>query len=380
MEIQLTEEQRQVRDLCREFAAKELVPNARRWDAEHHFPREAVKQLGEMGLLGVAVPSEWGGAGMDNVCYAVAMEEISRGCAGTGVIMSVNNSLYCDPIMKYGTEAQKKEFLAPFARGEKLGAFALTEPMSGSDAAEMRTVAVRKGDEYVLEGTKNFITNGPQADVILVFAMTDRAKRHKGISAFLVPTDAKGFSRGKPDEKVGIRASGSCSIFFEGCAIPARYRIGEEGDGFKIAMSTLDGGRIGIASQALGIARAAFEEAVAYAKERKAFGQPIATFQAIQFMLADMATELDAARLLTHRAATLKDRGVRHSAESAMAKLFASEMAERVTSKALQVHGGYGYVKEFDVERHWRDSRITEIYEGTSEIQRIVISASVLKD
>jgi butyryl-CoA dehydrogenase len=380
MQIQLTDEQRQVRDLCREFAAKELTPNARRWDAEHHFPREAVKQLAEMGLLGVAVPTEWGGAGMDNVSYAVAMEEISRGCAGTGVIMSVNNSLYCDPVMKYGTDAQKKEFLVPFARGDKLGAFALTEPMSGSDAAEMRTLAVKKGDQYLLDGSKNFITNGPQADVILVFAMTDRAKRHKGISAFLVPADVKGFSRGKPDEKVGIRASGSCSIFFESCAIPARFRVGEEGDGFKIAMSTLDGGRIGIAAQALGIARAAFEEAVAYAKERKAFGQPISQFQAIQFMLADMATELDAARLLTLRAAALKDKGVRHSPESAMAKLFASEMCERVTSKALQIHGGYGYVKEFDVERHWRDSRITEIYEGTSEIQRVVISASVLKD
>jgi butyryl-CoA dehydrogenase len=380
MDIQLTEEQRQVRDLCREFAAKELTPNARRWDAEHEFPRDAVKQLAEMGLLGVAVPPEWGGAGMDNVSYAVAMEEISRGCAGTGVIMSVNNSLYCDPVMKYGTEAQKKELLAPFARGEKLGAFALTEPMSGSDAAEMRTVAVRRGDEYVLDGTKNFITNGPQADVILVFAMTDRPRRHKGISAFLVPTDVKGFSRGRADEKVGIRASGSCSIFFEACALPARFRLGEEGDGFKIAMSTLDGGRIGIASQALGIARAALEEALAYAKERKAFGQPISQFQAIQFMLADMATELDAARLLTLRAASLKDKGVRHSAESAMAKLFASEMSERVTSKALQIHGGYGYVKEFDVERHWRDSRITQIYEGTSEIQRMVIAASVLKD
>ncbi len=338
-----------------------------------------MKQLGEMGLMGVAVPSEWGGAGMDNVSYAVAMEEISRGCAGTGVIMSVSNSLYCDPVLKYGTEAQKKELLVPFAKGEKLGAFALTEPMSGSDAAEMRTVAVRRGDEYVLDGTKNFITNGPQADAILVFAMTDKAKRHKGISAFLVPTGVKGFSRGKPDEKVGIRASGSCSIFFESCAIPARYRLGEEGDGFKIAMGTLDGGRIGIAAQALGIARAALEGAIAYAKDRKAFGQPITQFQAIQFMLADMATELDAARLLTLRAAALKDKGVRHSAESAMAKLFASEMCERVTSKGIQIHGGYGYVKEYDAERHWRDSRITEIYEGTSEIQRLVISANVLK-
>jgi butyryl-CoA dehydrogenase len=379
VDIQLTEEQRQVRDLCREFAAKELAPNARRWDADHVFPREAVKQLAAMGLMGVAVPPEWGGAGMDNVSYAVAMEEISRGCAGTGVIMSVSNSLYCDPLVKYGTDAQKKEFLSPYAKGEKLGAFALTEPQSGSDAAEMRTVAVRRGDEYVIDGTKNFITNGPQADTILVFLMTDKAKKHKGISAFLVPTDARGFSRGKPDDKVGIRASGSCSLFFEGCAVPARFRLGEEGDGFKIAMTTLDGGRIGIAAQALGIARAALEEAVAYAKDRKAFGQPISQLQAIQFMLADMATELDAARLLTLRAASLKDRGVRHSTESAMAKLFASEMSERVTSKAIQIHGGYGYVKDYNVERHWRDSRITEIYEGTSEIQRLVISAGVLK-
>jgi butyryl-CoA dehydrogenase len=380
MNVELTEEQRQVRDLCREFADQELRPNARRWDEHHEFPRAAVTKLAEMGLLGVAIPPEWGGAGMDNVSYAVAMEEISRGCGGTGVIMSVNNSLYCDPVLKYGTDAQKTEFLAPFARGEKLGAFALTEPMSGSDAAEMRTLAERRGGEYVLNGSKNFITNGPQADVILVFAMTDREKRHKGISAFLVPTDAKGFVRGKADDKVGIRASASCTIFLENCVLPERCRLGAESDGFKIAMSTLDGGRIGIAAQALGIARAAYEEALAYAKERKAFGQPIAQFQAIQFMLADMAVELDAARLLVWRAASMKDQGVRHSAESAMAKLFASEMAERVTSKAIQVHGGYGYVKEYDAERHWRDSRITQIYEGTSEIQRLVISASILKD
>lgn len=380
MNVELTEEQRQVRELCREFAEQELRPNARRWDEHHEFPRAAVTKLAEMGLLGVAIPPEWGGAGMDNVSYAVAMEEISRGCAGTGVIMSVNNSLYCDPVLKYGTDAQRQEFLEPFARGEKLGAFALTEPMSGSDAAEMRTLAERRGGEYVLNGSKNFITNGPQADVILVLAMTDREKRHKGITAFLVPTDAKGFARGKADDKVGIRASGSCTIFLENCVLPERCRLGGEGDGFKIAMGTLDGGRIGIAAQALGIARAAYEEALAYAKERKAFGQPIAQFQAIQFMLADMAVELDAARLLVWRAAALKDQGVRHSAESAMAKLFASEMAERVTSKAIQIHGGYGYVKEYDVERHWRDSRITEIYEGTSEIQRLVISASVLKD
>jgi butyryl-CoA dehydrogenase len=380
MEVQLTEEQRQVRDLCRQFADEELRPNARRWDEHHEFPREAVRKLGELGLLGVAVPPEWGGAGMDHVAYAVAMEEISRGCAGTGVIMSVNNSLYCDPLLRFGTDEQKKELLAPFARGERLGCFALTEPMSGSDAAEMRTTAVRRGGDYVLNGTKNFITNGPQADVVLVFAMTDRAKAHRGITAFLVPADAKGFTRAKPDDKVGIRASGSCSVFFEDCAVPERHRLGGEGDGFKVAMSTLDGGRIGIAAQALGIARAAFEEAVAYAKDRKAFGQPIASFQAIQFMLADMATELDAARLLVWRAAAAQDAGRRFSAEAAMAKLYASEMSERVASKAIQVHGGYGYVKEFDVERHWRDSRITEIYEGTSEIQRLVISGSLLKD
>jgi butyryl-CoA dehydrogenase len=380
MDIDLTEEQRQVRDLCREFADAELAPNAKRWDERHEFPGEAVRKLGEMGLLGVAVPPEWGGAGMDAVAYAVAMEEISRGCAGTGVIMSVNNSLYCDPVLKFGTDEQKREFLAPFARGEKLGCFALTEPMSGSDAAEMQTTARARGDEYLLNGTKNYITNGPQADAILVFAMTDPSKAHRGISAFLVPTDVKGFVRGKPDEKVGIRASGSCSVFFEDCAVPKRLRLGQEGEGFKIAMATLDGGRIGIAAQALGIARAAWEKAVAYAKDRKAFGKPIATFQAVQFMLADMATELDAARLLVWRAATLKDGGGRFSAEAAMAKLYASEMAERVTSKAIQVHGGLGYMKECDAERHWRDSRITEIYEGTSEIQRIVISSALLKE
>ncbi len=380
MDIQLTDEQAQVRDLCREFADKELRPHARRWDAEHTFPRQAVRQLAEMGLMGVMVPPEWGGSGMGAVAYALAMEEIARGCAGTSVIMSVNNSLFCDPVSRFGTDEQKRELLEPFARGEKLGAFALTEPMSGSDAAEMRTLATRSGDGYLLDGTKNFITNGPQADAILVFAMTDRERRHKGITAFLVPTDVPGFSRGKPDEKVGIRASGSCSVFFERCAIPARFRLGEEGQGFQIAMSALDGGRIGIAAQALGIARAALEEAIAYAKDRRAFGQPVAQFQAIQFMLADMQTELEAARLLVWRAATLKDRKQRHTAESAMAKLFASEMCERVTSHALQIHGGYGYVKDFDAERHWRDSRITEIYEGTSEIQRVVISSALLRE
>lgn len=379
MDTQLSPEQQQLREMCREFAAKELVPNARRWDEEHHFPADALRKLGELGLMGIAVPTEWGGAGMDNVAYALAMEEISRGCASTGVTMSVNNSLYCDPILKYGSDELKKEFLAPFATGEKLGCFGLTEPQAGSDAAAQKTVAVRHGDEYVINGSKNWITNGPVADAMVLFTMTAPEKGNKGITTFVVRTDTPGFIRMKADRKLGICASPSCSIYFEDMKVPAKNILAGEGQGFKVAMSTLDGGRIGIAAQALGIARAAFEEAVAYAKERKSFDKPISEHQAIQFMLADMATEIDAARLLILRAAELKNKGVRHSSESAMAKLYASEMSHRVTHKALQVYGGYGYSKEFDVERHYRDSRITELYEGTSEIQRIVIAANVLR-
>lgn len=380
MNLHLTEEQQQLREMCRDFALNELIPNAKKWDEEHTFPKDAVKKLGELGLMGIAVPTEWGGAGMDNVGYALAMEEISRGCASTGVTMSVNNSLYCDPVMKFGTDAQKKEFLAPYAAGEKLGCFGLTEPQAGSDAAEQKTVAVRHGDEYVINGSKNWITNGPVADAIVLFTMTAPEKGTRGITAFVVPTDTPGFIASKPDQKLGICASPSCTIFFEDMKVPAKYLLGEEGGGFKVAMSTLDGGRIGIAAQALGIARAAFELAVDYSKERKTFGVPISTHQAIQFMLADMATELDAARLLVLRAAEMKNQGGRHSKESAMAKLYASEMSHRVTHKALQIFGGQGYSKEYDVERHYRDSRITEIYEGTSEIQRIVIAANVLKE
>jgi alkylation response protein AidB-like acyl-CoA dehydrogenase len=380
MNFELTDIQREIQRMTREFAAKELIPNARKWDETHAWPAEAVKKLAELSLLGVAVPEQYGGAGLDNVCYAIAMEEISRGCASTGVIMSVNNSLYCDPVMKYGTEAQKEQFLTPFARGEKIGCFGLTEPEAGSDAAAQKTVAVRRGDEYVINGSKNWITNGPKADAIVLFTMTNKEAGNKGITAFLVPTNTPGFIRAEPDKKMGISAAWSCSMFFEDMRVPARYMLGKEGEGFKIAMSTLDGGRIGIASQALGIARAAYEEAVRYSGERKSFGKPIREHQAIQFMIADMATEVDAARLLVWRAALLKDKGVRHSAESAMAKLYASEMASRVANKALQVHGGMGYSKEMDAERHVRDARITEIYEGTSEIQRIVISANLLKE
>ncbi|HLT31037.1 MAG TPA: acyl-CoA dehydrogenase [Myxococcaceae bacterium] len=380
MNFELTDVQREIQRMTREFAARELIPNARKWDEEHAFPTEAVKQLGELGLMGVAVPEAWGGAGLDHVCYAVAMEEISRGCASTGVIMSVNNSLYCDPINRYGTDAQKKEFLEPYASGRKLGCFGLTEPEAGSDAAAQQTTAVRDGDFYVLNGSKNWITNGPKADAIVVFAMTDKSKGNRGISAFIVPTDTPGFIRQAPDKKMGITAAHSCTLYFEDCRVPAANLLGKEGEGFKVAMSTLDGGRIGIAAQALGIARAAFEEAVRYSGERKTFGKPIREHQAIQFMIADMATEIDAGRLLVHQAAVLKDQGKRMSTESAMAKLYCSEMASRVANKALQVHGGMGYSKEMDAERHVRDARITEIYEGTSEIQRIVIAASLLKD
>ncbi len=380
MDFELTDLQRETQRLAREFAARELLPNARKWDEEHRFPAEVVKKLAELSLLAVAVPEEWGGAGLDNVAYALSIEELSRGDASVGVISSVNNSLYCDPILKFGTDAQKREWLVPFARGEKLGCFGLTEPEAGSDAAAQKTTAVRKGDSYLINGSKNWITNGPVADAIVLFTMTDRAAGHRGISAFIVPISTPGFNRAQPDRKMGISAALSCSIFFEDMVVPAKNLLGKEGDGFKIAMSTLDGGRIGIAAQAIGIARAAFEEALRYAQDRKTFGQPIANHQAIQFMLADMATEIDAARLLVLKAALMKDAGVRHSAESAMAKLYASEMASRVANKGLQIHGGQGYSKEFDAERHVRDARITEIYEGTSEIQRIIISGTLLKE
>ena len=379
MQIDLTEEQRLLRDTCRDFAAKELTPNARAWDRAHTFPAEAVKKCAELGLFAVAVPEKWGGAGMDNVSYALAIEEISRGCASTGVTLSVSNSLYCDPVYKFGNDAQRERFLTPFARGEKLGCFGLTEPNAGSDAAEQRTLAVKKGDKYIINGTKNWITNGPVADAIVLFTITDPSKGTKGITAFLVDTHAAGFIRQKADETLGICASPSCTMFFENLEVHESQRLGNEGDGFKIAMATLDGGRIGIAAQALGIARAAYEESREYAKVRKTFDVPIAQHQAIQFMLADMLTELSAAQLLTLRAASLKDQGVRHSRESSMAKLYASEMAGRVTDKAVQIHGGMGYSKELSIERHFRDARITEIYEGTSEIQRLVIANSLFK-
>jgi butyryl-CoA dehydrogenase len=380
MDLSLSEEQRMIQQMARDFAESEVAPKAKELDKTGRWPTELVKRLGELGLMGVAVPEEYGGAGADTVSYALAMEEISAACASVGVIMSVNNSLSCEPLFKFGSEAQKQEFLKPMASGQLLGCFGLTEPMSGSDASTMATVAEKDGDHWVLNGSKNFITNGPHADLIVVFAVTQKGVGHRGTTAFIVPKNTPGFLPQKHDEKLGIHAAHSCTIFFENCRIPDAWRLGELGSGFKVAMHTLDGGRIGIGSQALGIARAAFEKAVAYAKDRKAFGEPIANKQAIQFMLADMATELDAARLLIHRAAWMKDqKNARHTQESAMAKLYASEMAHRVCHKALQIFGGYGYTTEFDVERHYRDARITEIYEGTSEIMRVVIAANALK-
>ena len=379
MQLELTEEQKMIQTVARDFAVREVEPKARELDKNGTWPIELVKRMGELGLMGVAIPEQHGGAGSDAVSYALAMEEISRACASTGVIMSVNNSLVCDPLYKFASDEQKKRFLAPLASGKKLGCFGLTEPASGSDASHMETVAEDKGDHWIVNGAKNWITNGPHADLILLFVANNRSLGAKGTSAIVVENGTPGFTKNPRDHKLGIHAAHSCTVFFENVKVPKENQIGETGAGFKIAMSTLDGGRIGIASQALGIARAALEKAVAYAKERKAFGEPIANKQAIQFMLADMAMELDAARLLTHRAAWMKDQGVRHTKESAMAKLYASEAATRITHKALQIHGGYGYSTEFDVERHYRDARITEIYEGTSEIQRIVIAANTLK-
>jgi butyryl-CoA dehydrogenase len=378
MEFDLSDEQRLLRETTRQFAAREIAPKAAELDKSSRWPAEIVSQMGQLGLLGIGIPQEYGGAGMDALSYALAIEEVSAACASCGVIMSVNNSLFCDPIYKWGTEDQRTRVLSPAARGDALGCFGLTEPMSGSDAQTMATSAEKIGGQWVINGTKNWITNGPHADFILVFAVTERGARLKH-TAFLVERGTGGYTQGPPDHKLGIHAAQSCTVFFENCKVAASNVVGPVGEGFKVAMSSLDGGRIGIACQAVGIARGALSEAVAYAKERKSFGVPIAEHQAIQFMLADMATQLDAARLLAWRAATLKDRGVRHTLESAIAKLYASEAATRITHKALQVHGGYGYSTEFAAERHYRDARITEIYEGTSEIQRLVIAAQLLR-
>jgi len=381
MNFQLTEEQNLIRETVRGFAEKEVLPTAAERDEQERFDRSLMfDKLAELGLTGIVFPEEYGGAGADYISYAIAVEELSRVCASTGVTLSAHLSLGANPIYLFGTEEQKQKFLVPLAEGSRMGAFALTEPSAGSDAGGTRTTAVPDGDHWVLNGSKIFITNGGEAEIYIVFARTDKnAEKHHGISAFIVEKDTPGFTFGKKEAKMGIRSSPTMELVFENCRIPRENLLGEEGKGFKIAMKTLDGGRIGIAAQALGIAQGALDSAVAYARERKQFDQPIAGFQAIQFMLADMTTQIEAARLLVYQAAYRASAGLSYSRESAMAKLIASETAMKVTTQAVQIHGGYGYTREYPVERMMRDAKITEIYEGTSEVQRMVIGAAMVR-
>lgn len=373
----LTSEQELIRDSIRAFAQERLAPFAAEWDRNHTFPREALKELAELGALGMVVPEEWGGAGMDYMSLVLALEEIAAGDGATSTIVSVQNSLACGIPARYGSDAQKARWLKPLARGEMLGCFCLTEPHVGSDASALRTTAVRDGDEWVLNGVKQFITTGREADVAIVFAVTDKTAGKKGISCFLVPTATPGYIVARIEEKLGQRASDTAQILFENCRVPADALLGAEGEGYKIALSNLEAGRIGIASQCLGMARAALEAAVKYAQERETFGKPIFEHQAVNFRLADMATQLEAARQLVWHAASLKDAGRPCLKEASMAKLFASEMAERVCSDAIQVHGGYGYVSDFPVERIYRDVRVCQIYEGASDIQKLVIGRAL---
>jgi len=373
----LNEEHQMIRDALRTFAQERLAPNAARWDREHHFPKDELKELAQLGAFGVAVPEQYGGAGLDYVALALVLEEIAAGDGGTSTIISVNNCPVCSIAMTYANPAQKERWLRPLAQGELLGAFALTEPHTGSDAAALRTTAVRDGDHYVLNGTKQFITSGKNGDVAIVMAVTDKAAGKKGISAFWVPTDTPGYIVAGIEHKMGQHSSDTAQIVFENCRVPAENLIGEEGQGYKIALSGLEGGRIGIASQSVGMARAAFEAALAYAKERESFGTPIFDHQAVQFRLAEMAMQIEAARQLILHAASMKDAGLPCLKEAAMAKLFASEMAERVVSAAMQVFGGYGYVADFPIERIYRDVRVCQIYEGTSDIQKILIARAL---
>jgi butyryl-CoA dehydrogenase len=379
MDFALTKEQEMVRKMVRDFAEAELRPIAAEIDKTCEYPKETVKKMGKLGLMGMTVPKEFGGGGLDSVSYAIGVEEISRVCASHGVIMSVNNSLACFPIEKFGTEEQKKEYLTPLANGQKLGAFGLTEPSAGTDAASQQTVAKKTDSGYIINGSKIFITNGAVADTIVIFAMTDKAKGTRGISSFIVDTKNPGFSIGTVEDKMGIRGSVQAELVFEDMLLPPENLLGDEGKGFKIAMLTLDGGRIGIASQALGIAQAALDESLKYAKEREQFKKPIGKFQAIQWMIADMATEIQAARFLVYKAAFTKDTEKRYSAEAAMAKLYASDTAVKATRNAIQIHGGYGFIKDYPLERLYRDAKITEIYEGTSEVQRMVIAGDKLR-
>ena len=374
MNFNLTEEQALLQENVRRFAREEVAPGAIERDETEQWPAEIIRRLGELGLMGVMVPEQWGGAGMDAVAYTVAMEEIARADASVSVVMSVNNSLVCAILNQFGSDAQKEKYLIPLAKGEKLGAFSLSEPQAGSDASNLRCLARRNKEDYLISGTKNWVSSGPEADIIMLLAVTEPKKRHKGISCFIVEKGMPGLSAGKPEDKLGIRAAVTSELYFDEVPVPPGNLVGNEGDGFKIAMTTLDGGRIGIAAQAVGIAQAALDRALEYAQEREQFGRKIINFQAIQIQLADMATEVEAARLLTRRAAFLKDRGESITAAAAMAKGFASDVALRTATQCVQIHGGYGYMRETGVERLMRDAKITQIYEGTSEIQRMVIA------
>lgn len=378
MNFNFTEEQLMIQQTAKDFAISEIAPSAVERDIKAEFPYEIVKKLGELGFMGMMVPPEFGGAGLDTISYVLAMIEISKVDASIGVIMSVNNSLVCYGLEKYGSDYIKQKYLVPLAKGEKLGAFALSEPEAGSDATKQKTTADRNGDYFLINGIKNWITNGINADYYLVMATTDKEKAHKGITTFIVEKGTEGFGHGAKEDKLGIRSSDTCSLTFENCKVPKENIVWEEGKGFNFAMNTLNGGRIGIAAQALGIAEASLEASIKYSKERKAFGSPISTFQAIQFKLADMAVKIEAAKLLTLKAAALKDAGKPYFKEAAMAKLYASKIAVECALESIQIHGGYGYVREYLVERYLRDAKITEIYEGTSEIQKIVIARALL--
>ncbi len=378
MDFALTSEQELFRKSAREFAAAELEPLAYTLDKEHQFPIDNLKKLGELGYLGMGVPEHHGGIGADALSYAIVMEELSRACASTSTAVSVQNSLVNDVFVKFGGDKQKDKYLPQLATGKWMGAFALSEPESGSDASAMRTTAKRDGDDYVLQGSKMWITNAGFADVFVVFATTDASLRHRGVSCFVVHRDMHGFTVGKEEDKMGIRGTSTCELHFEDCRVPADQRVGDEGLGFKIALTTLDSGRIGIAAQALGIAQAALDEAVKYAKEREAFGKPIAEFQSVQFKLADLKAQIEGARLLVYQAAWKKDAGQPYATDSAVAKLVAGELASKAADEAVQIHGGYGYIRDYKVERLYRDARITRIYEGTSEIQKLVIARDLL--
>lgn len=380
MYFQLTDEQIMIQTMAREFSRKVVALTAAERDRTKEFPSENLKKMGELGLMGMMIPIEYEGSGADTVSYVLALSEIAYSCASTAVVMSVHNSIVCESIYRLGTKEQKEKYLKQLATGDIIGAFALTEPHAGSDPVRQLTFAVREGDDFVLNGTKRFITSGNNAGLVIVTAVTDETKRHKGISAFLIEKGTPGFSVGNVEDKMGLRASDTTDLIFNNCHVPSRNMLGNEGDGFKIAMQALDGGRIGIAAQSVGVAQAALDAAVKYAKKREQFGQPISKFQGLRWIIADMATEIEAARQLMLSAASMKDRGVKYTSQASMAKLFASEMVNRVTAKALQMHGGYGFIKDYPVERFYRDARVFTIYEGTSEIQRIVISNNILKD